>query len=103
MKSRYRRNEHGMLSQCNQELLNHCLSQSGKALPDFRAGQNISDFGEDFFGNAEFNDSQLSEEQTGSRGTFSPGSALQEDHAIEDYTGLRGLGAHRFSGGVRLL
>ena len=77
-----------MVTQCSQKPVYHGISQRREALLYPRASEDIPDLREDFGGDAEFDDAQLSEEQTGSRGTFLPRSALEEDHAIEDDAGL---------------
>jgi hypothetical protein len=92
-----------MFAQRTQKPVNYCISQHRKALLYARAGEDIPNLREDFSGDAEFDDAQFGEEQTGSRWNFSPCSALEEDHAIEDDAGLRAVGTHRFSGGFRLL
>src|ERR1044071_4066767 len=100
--SRHGRDQQGVFAQRTQKPINHCVGQSGKAPLYARAGENIPNLREDFAGDAEFDYSQLGEEQTGSRGTFSPRRTLEEDHAIEDDPSLRALGTHRFSGRFRL-
>jgi len=51
-----------MFAQCTQKPVNHRRSQRGEALLYLRTGENIPDLREDFRGDAEFDDAQLSEE-----------------------------------------